>query len=196
MKFKGKLSGIILFMLLLFTGCDSELDQRTTLTFIGDSIIARWDLQNSFSSLITYNLGISGSGVIYIEEQAGKMAGRNVVVLTGTNDNKVFKDDELRHSYQQRYLDAITNMNADIIYLYEVLPRSFSSDDSVINEYIRKFNSEIARQIAGNDKIVYLRVFDDFLDSDGDLNWQYFYDGLHPNAEGYEILANALFDKL
>ena len=183
-------------LFLLITGCNPELDDKTTLTFIGDSIIARWDLQSSFSSLITYNKGVSGSGISYIEELSGKLSGRNIVILSGTNDNHLMKDQDSRKSYALRYIDAINSLKAEKIYLYEVLPREFKDENFIINENIRLFNNEINELISNNERIVYLKVFDNFLNDSGHINWQFYYDGLHLNSEGYNILANALFCNL
>lgn len=177
-------------------GCNSRLDDETTLSFIGDSNIARWDLQNSFSSWITYNLGVSASGIDYIEEMAGKLAGRNAVVLFGTNDNYLLIDPDSRRDYEARYIDAILNLGADKVYLYEVLPRNFTGEGPLINQCIMEFNKDICDMVSVYPQIVYLKVFDDFIEKDGDLRWEYYNDGLHLSPQGYEILASALFKNI
>ena len=181
---------------MLFAACNDDLDRKTTLTFTGDSIIARWDLQNYFSSLATTNLGVSGAGIDYIESLSGRMKGLNVVIMIGTNDNYMFHDEGPRKEYEVRYMAALDALEAETIYLYEVLPREFNNQDAVLNDYIRLFNNEIAEFVAERPSIVYLQVFDSFIDTGNHINQQYYNDGLHLSPEGYEILADALFNEL
>lgn len=196
MTTRNVLYSLITAIALLVSACDSSLDEETTLTFAGDSIIARWDLQSYFSSLATTNLGLSGAGIDYIESLAGKMKGRNVVIIIGTNNSSLFNDDAARTEYVQRYISALDDLCAKKIYLYEVLPREFNNQDISINGHIRQFNSEIAAIVATRADIVYLKVFDSFINRDGHIRLQYYNDGLHLSPEGYEILSDALFRNL
>lgn len=197
MKQKNK-SHIIIYLLsvLIFCSCNPDLDKKTTLTFVGDSMIARWDLQRYFSSFITYNKGISGAGISYIESLAGKMSGKNIVVLIGTNDHSMITNDEDRKLYVRRYIDAINALGADNIYLYDVLPRDFRNDNASLNHAIESFNSEIEALIPDYPSIRYISVYDYFIDKNGHIIEEYFNDGLHLSDHGYTILSNALFNTL
>lgn len=192
----NKLKILLAMVLFTLTGCNTDLDRSTTLTFVGDSIIARWDLQNYLSSLITYNDGRSGAGIDYIEALAGKMKGKNIVVMIGTNNSNMMKDPANREAYVERYLSAISGMGADVVYLYEVLPRKFTGDDEDINSYIREFNNEVALRLTEHGNFRYMKVFDKFADDGHDIVYQYYNDGLHLSPEGYEVLSNELFNKL
>jgi len=197
MKIKQSIYAALMTLIgLLFAGCNDELDERTTLHFIGDSLVARWDLQGSFSSLATYNHGLSGSGISYIERLAGSMSGKNVVVITGTNDNRMMTDDIQRREYASRYIAAIEALGAAHIYLYEVLPRDFDGDRADINNDISAFNSEIRDMLRGSDHITYLTAYDDFIGNDGKIIVEYYSDRLHLSPQGYERLSQKLFDNL
>lgn len=185
-----------ILLLIIFCGCNPNLDKKTTLTFVGDSIIARWDLQSSFSSLITYNKGVSGVGISYIESLAGKMVGQNVVVLIGTNDHLMMKNENDRRVYEQRYIEAVNRMGAKKVYLYEVLPRDFNNENKSLNEDIESFNKEINAMISDYPNIHYIHVYNYFMDKDGRIIQEYYNDGLHLSNRGYVILSNALFNSL
>ena len=191
-----KVKLLLLFVALSLGACNSDLDKSTTLTFTGDSIIARWDLQSYFSSLITYNKGRSGAGIPYIESMAEQMKGKNVVVMIGTNDSFMMRDAATRAEYVDRYVSAINALGADRVYLFEVLPRAFVIDDEYTNQDIRNFNAEVAEKIKDYGNFVYLKVYDKFLDKNNRIIYGYFSDGLHLRPEGYEVLRNALFNKL
>lgn len=196
MKFKNLIRCSVIFLMSFVMSCDKQLDEQTTLTFIGDSLIARWDLQSYFSSLITYNRGLSGAGIWHVESMEGMMKGKNVVVMIGTNDYYYMNTPENRLQYEDRYMVALKGLKADKIYLYEVLPRDCDSDPEWINEAIRTFNADIAVRVAEEPDIVYIKVYDSFLGKDGRIIELYYGDRLHLSEPGYEILANSLFSKL
>lgn len=188
---------LLLFMILsgiMLTSCDDELDEKTTLTFVGDSLVARWDLQSCFSSLNTVNSGLSGARIDYIRSFAGKLDGLNIVVLIGTNDWAEFSHDV--ETYAEIYLGAIVATGARKIYLYDVLPREFENDPDGINDFIRDFNASVAGKVGNYPHIVYMPVFDCFLDKEISIISEYYSDGLHLSPQGYEILSGKLFEQL
>lgn len=177
------------------SGCDHGLDDNVRLTFIGDSIIAGWDLQHSFSSMITYNMGVSGSRIDYIESLAGTMSGKNIVVIAGTNDSQLMMD-ETRDEYVERYLRAIDDLCATRVYLFEILPRHASYDRIDINVDIMKFNAAIRTALRDYPQITYIPAYSDFTGDYGGINPEYYIDGLHPNTLGYRILSANLMKAL
>lgn len=179
-------------ILSLFTGC-SDLD-NTTYRFIGDSIVARWGLQNSFPTLITRNSGNSGSGIKHLESFKGQCGGEIAVVLTGTNDVGTMYTEQEMENYAEQYVEALTRFGAETIYVFSILPRNFKNDPYNLLDKITTLNALIEARIeaAQNKTIVYLDVYDDFLDGDGRFNMNLSYDGLHLNPEGYEILTRKL----
>lgn len=164
------------------------------LDFIGDSIVARWDLAESFPSYRTKNYGVSGSGIEYLESMSSRFNGRTVVILSGTNNNYLMTEAD-RTAYMRRYVDAILALGADKVYLYSVLPRDFSHDRTDINEDIFKFDSIVEEAVADFSDIVYLNIYRLFL-KDGKINPQLYSDGLHLSTYGYEILTRFLLDRL
>lgn len=173
------------------TSCDSDED---TYSFIGDSIVARWDLQQSFPTLITNNHGKSGSGLSYLQSYSGLLKGEVAIVLSGTNDYRKITSQEAAEQYAADYVDALLAFGAKKIYAISVLPRDFESDNDLTCGMIMTLNAAIARAIAASDdeRIVWLDVYDKFLDDNGKLNLNLSYDGLHLNPGGYEILTKEL----
>ncbi len=183
-----------LFLLSIFMlSCTDEVNDRQ-LDFIGDSIVARWDLQEYFPSFRTRNYGFSGSKIDYIESMKGQFANHTVVILTGTNDSNLMTE-KTREEYARRYVSAIVNLNAEKIYLYSVLPRAPKSYQPLINEDIKLFDALVKEQVSDIDNIVYINVYNDFLDGDK-INPQYYNDGLHLSPFCYEILTKSLLKLL
>lgn len=179
--------------LILLSSCSDDV-KDARLDFVGDSIVARWDLAEYFPSRLVYNYGKSGAGIEYIESLAGRFAGRNVVVMIGTNNNYLFVESE-REDYARRYVDAINALDAKRVYLYSVLPRDFTSDRDDVNDDIAEFNAVVKRMVESMPAIVYMDVYDDFL-HDGKIDFQLYSDKLHLSPYGYEILTKTLLHKL
>ena len=167
-------------------------DDATTLSldFIGDSIIARWDIDEYFPTWHVYNYGVSGAGIDYIEGNAGRFIGKQVVVVIGTNDINYMAHDRIE-KYIERYMSAIEGLGASRVYLYSLHPRNFSSDHSDVNTDVVAFNDHIRTKMSEVPSIVYLDVYSNFL-YEGEPNPHLYYDRLHLSPYGYEILVSAL----
>lgn len=184
---------IHILLILLLSGCNENLDQRTTITFVGDSIIARWDLQAYFSSFATINMGQSGSGINYLESLTGTMKSKNVAIISGTNDSYMMTPSTLQE-YTERYISAILNLGANKVYLYSVLPRNFVGDSADTNYNILSFNERMAAEVQKYPQIIYIWVYSDFINEDGSIVYEFYSDGLHLNQFGYEKLASKLIN--
>ena len=180
-------------VLFLLSSCSDDV-KDARLDFVGDSIVARWDLAEYFPSRLVYNYGKSGAGIEYLESLAGRFADRNVVVMIGTNNNYLFVATD-REDYARRYVDAITALDAKRVYLYSVLPRDFTSYRDDVNDDIAEFNAVVKHIVESMPAIVYMDVYDDFL-HDGKIDFQLYSDKLHLSPYGYEILTKTLLQEL
>lgn len=185
---------ILLIVSVLFMVSCTEEGRDPKLDFVGDSIIARWDLAEFFPSSYVENFGRSGATINYIESLAGKFNGATVVLMIGTNDNNMLEPASV-DSYVDQYVATITKLGASKIFLYSLLPREFTNDRKDINKDILVFNEKVREKVAGYSYIIYLDVYTKFL-LDGKINPQLYNDGLHLSIYGYDILAEALKNQL
>lgn len=181
----------LLFSLILFS-CETENDRR--LVFLGDSLVARWDLEVSFPSYMVENKGISGSGIDSFEKYAHCFQQDDIVVIIGTNDLGRITDENMAE-YAQIYMQKIVATDAKMIYLYSILPRNFVNDSTDINEKIERLNALIKKQTENYGNVIYIDAYSLFK-SDGNINSQYSYDGLHLSPYGYEKLSQLLISCL
>lgn len=184
-----------LLTLLCSTACDSGTEDNM-LCFVGDSIVARWDVGAFFPSRHTVNLGISGIGVERITAQAPQVKGREVVIIIGTNDLGRIKEDG-EDAYARRYVEILRSLGATRLYVFSILPRAFKGDAADINTKIERVNTAILRQLEAQSMpyATYIDAYSDFMRQDHYRN-NYSYDGLHPAPHGYEVLTQRLIQAL
>lgn len=182
---------VVAVCLVGLVGCESDNDRM--LYFAGDSIAYNWPVEECFPSIITDNRAMRGSGIARIEEQLVEFAGKEVVIIVGTNDLWLARKD--MGAYVERYVTAIGNLKASKVYLFPILPRSLDSDPAGQNDFISTLNRCIRQRMDVLPEVVYVDVYDEFLYDDG-INPAYTVDGLHLSREGYMVLTYRLFGVL
>lgn len=170
--------------------CESHHDDAP-LVFVGDSLAAGWDVAQSFPTRQVVNRGNPGSGVEYLESLKGSLRGCDAVVISGTNDSRLFLNDP--QGYADRYLEAIMALEARRVYLYCVFPRASPYNGAGINSKIKEFNALVSSLVSHLEGVTYIDVYDDLLLGE-DLNPNYTYDGLHLTWLGYQVLTAALIN--
>lgn len=185
------LKSLLLSLMLAVLCACSQTDDRTAVTFIGDSLIARWDIENCFPVYEISNMGLAGSGIEWIEENRNRFSEESVVALTGTNDLKKLDNTTDLESYAARYVEAMTGLNAKRLIVVSILPRNSESDAQNINRLISALNQMISDGLKEEKSVFYCDVYADFL-KNGTLNMNLSYDGIHLNQYGYEILAKKI----
>ena len=177
---------ILLFWAILFVFCSCTKDDEQVLYFLGDSMIANWDVEAAFPNRITKNLGVDGLHVEGLRNANISDMSAEVVVLVGTNDlHGHMSDDELT-SYSDIYEKEICQIGGGRIFVISVLPTS----DKDKNRIIEKFNREMCQRLKQYMHVTFIDCHNAFLDEDGGIKEDLFRDGLHLNDYGYILLGN------
>ena len=169
------------------TSCSSDEENDPTLTFIGDSEVARWDVKYFFPSYLTENKGISGAGITEIEKMSNSAENNYAVIILGTNNIHSLTMDDLP-TYSDRYITAMKNLKGTRTYIFSIFPRSFESDEPGMNTIIKALNAIIKEKCQSIPNFYYLDVYKDLEKGDG-INPEYSYDGLHLSKQGYELIS-------
>ena len=170
------------------------------LNFLGDSIIDFWDnIDDFFPEYECHNYGWSAKGINTFLGKVNiqKLEGTECIVEIGTNDMRSVIKSGTIDSYIEHYIDVLISLKAKRIYLLSLLPRNRAKDGGFdYNSHYPEYNKRIENRVATRmDNVVYIPMYDLFL-KDGKINMDYSFDGLHPNAKGYEVMAKRIREYL
>ena len=176
--------------------------------FLGDSITAGWGWgtggmaiwQRDFAPRHAANFGIGWDRIqnVLWRIENGELEGiepRVVILLIGTN-NAGNEDNGRPRNSTPEIIEGAANLIHRIefhlpqakIVLFAIFPRGAPADP--VRTQIASVNAGLAK-LAG-DKVQFLDIGREFLETDGTLPRAMFPDLLHPNAQGYQIWARAI----
>lgn len=184
-----------------FQQANAGIAQRPSVVFMGNSITQGWVEKHPdfFSSNNYANRGISGqvtsqmlcrfrSDVINLHPKA-------VVILAGTNDIALNNGAiELEHVFQNIVSMAeLARANKIKVVLCSVLPAKRYGWRKEVNpvEPIRKLNAML-EEYATKNKCIWIDFYTPMEVSEGTLNPAYTKDGVHPTAEGYDVMEKII----
>lgn len=169
----------------------------------GDSITELFNMElfddyTEKTGLRVYNRGISGDTsdrlLERFDENVLVLKPKNLVLLIGVNDFGIKADVEyVFENIKQIILKAKNSGNNTKIALQSVYP--VDAKRRQINAKIVQLNEKL-KVFAEKNDIIYLDIYSLLLDSNGGFNAKYTYDGLHPNAQGFEIVAGEIINNL
>ncbi|MFR5875845.1 MAG: SGNH/GDSL hydrolase family protein [Eubacterium sp.] len=169
----------------------------------GDSITEIFNM-DLFSDYINrcgkfvYNRGISGDTsdrfLERFDDTVLNLKPSNLVLLIGTNDLTLISDiDYVFCNIEKVIMKAKSSCPDTNIILQSVYPVNYKNRKK--NNNIIELNSRL-KAMSEKYNIIYLDIYSLILDDNGGLNPKYTYDGLHPNALGFEIAANQIIPLL
>ena len=168
--------------------------------FFGDSITDGWRLNEYFPGKDFVNRGISGqiTGEMLGRMQADVIANKPaaMLILAGTNDIARGVAVETIQNNLKMIADLCEKHQIKVIFA-SILPTSdhhkeknprFEMTKGRPNSVIRELNQYLVN-LSQKRGFTYLNYFDAMVDSTGQLKADLADDGLHPNMEGYKVMA-------
>lgn len=187
---------ILAIIFISFSGCSSKFEENKYV-FIGDSIVAGWDLEYYFPYLDVANLGKNGaitSDMGFIS-WSPEMKQTIVISLIGTNDIDAFKESTLStdtlNEIVSSYKQAILKSYATNFIVISILPRN-GANAVFMNQQIITLNEKLKNMTKEISNTIFLDVYNYFIGPDGKLDMDYTVDGIHLNIYGYELLSAKL----
>lgn len=173
---------------------------RERVVFFGDSITDGWRLNEYFPGKDFVNRGISGqiTGEMLGRMQADVISNKPaaMLILAGTNDiSRGVAVETIQNNFLM--IGDLADRNGIKVIIASILPTSDHHKDknprfemtkgrplSTIRE-LNKFLAGLCQRRG----YTYLNYFDAMADTSGQLKAELANDGLHPNAEGYRVMA-------
>ena len=115
------------------------------------------------------------------------------MLMIGTNNTGANTAPEIAEGIGAIVLELQKRFANARILLLAVFPRG--SAEGPVREKISEVN-QIISKLHDGDRVVYLDIGEEFLDSNGNIPQDVMVDGLHPSAKGYEIWAEAVEEPL
>lgn len=163
--------------------------------FVGSSSIRLWKLADSFPDLEVINRGFGGSqladSVHFADRIVIAYRPRLVVLYAGDNDLAAGKKPaQVLADFQQFAAKVKAGLPETPIAYIAIKP---SIKRRALIDRIHETNASIERFIAGDERLIYVDVFQPMLSAGGEPRPELFReDGLHLNAEGYKLWASLL----
>ena len=163
--------------------------------FAGDSITARFEWQEYFSSLTVVNRGIDSDVSEGLKNRLDSIIAEKpekIFIMIGINDirQKIPTEQTIRN-YSEIIASLRQSLPACSIYIESVLPVSHAT--GIDNAQVRALNDQL-RALAEKEGLTYLDIYSHMASSDDDF--LYTEDGVHPTGEGYQIWMDVLSDYL
>lgn len=161
-------------------------NDSSEIIFLGNSITFGCEWAELFSNPKIKNRGIGGDNTEGILERLTEITEskpEKIFIDIGTNDLALdMRISEICKNYSEIIERIKKTTPRTKIYIQSVLPtnnRPERNNDSIIvlNENLKKMANEKSAK--------YINLFDDFLDTKGNLNMELSYDGLHLKGQGY-----------
>ncbi|MDB5229639.1 MAG: sialate O-acetylesterase [Chitinophagaceae bacterium] len=174
---------------------------KTDIIFLGNSITSRAEWAELLGMNNVRNRGISGDitfGVLERLDEITEGKPAKVFVLIGINDiSRNIPDSFILRNYRTIIHRIKKESPLTKIYFHTLLPvnNTFTQFKNHYNkdEHILYVNSEL-KKIAKEENITLIDLYPLFVDASNRLDRKYTADGLHLNAEGYNVWRKLLLE--
>jgi lysophospholipase L1-like esterase len=183
---------------------EPPLKGENRVVFFGDSITEFWNLSDYFPGMPYINRGVGGQTtsqmLIRFRPDVIALRPRAVVILAGTND--------IHRNHNGAILNVVRDNLSSMVELAQVhsirvvlaslLPvnnHSNGKDGKPILQTIKrrpeniKILNEWIKKYANENRLAYLDYYNTMVDKQDILRPELSFDGLHPNKDGYKIMA-------
>lgn len=164
------------------------------IVFLGDSLTEAFDLRHYLGLPNLRNRGLSGdstSQVLYRLEEIVNARPARLFLMIGINDLFQGEDEVTIFQNILRILDRFRESSPEtILCLQSILPvnESVMLSDDDINLFIFSLNDSL-KQYCRKTGILFIDLYGNFLNKQGEMDRKYTYDGVHLTPEGYALWA-------
>lgn len=193
-----------LIFCILVCSCSFVNEGNSEICFVGDSITHIWDLEFFFPGFRVHKYAENGAKVQDLDDwNLSVCEGIPTVFLMGTNNIGRYSVDsknieKIRKTFLKDLIPRLEKIKANPLLFVSILPRNRDwLETEKVNENIEIQNKMIKDTL---DKLQfhyrYIDAFYLFLKDDYQIKKNFFYDGVHPSKEGFEVLSKKVLEFL
>ena len=161
------------------------------IVFVGDSLTDYFQWNEVFLTKKVCNRGIGGDiseGVLNRLSDVVKLSPSKIFIMIGTNDiTHNVANDVIENNIAEILRKLHTDLDETEIYIQSILPTGSAEK----NRKIITINKKIKRVCESINLCTYVDLYSDFV-MNNEINPEYTLEGLHLNANGYEIWINKI----
>lgn len=175
--------------------------KKENIVFLGDSIVDWYPIDEIFGNMPIVKSGIAGYKTTDILSRMDSMVYQynptQVYLLIGTNDLNMedMDKDNVVKNIQKIFKEIKKHRKNTKLYYQSIYPVNKSAPNSSAqnrsNEDIKYVNLKM-KEFCDENNIVYIDMYDELADDDGNYDLEYSKDGLHPNNLGYARISRVL----
>lgn len=165
-------------------------NKKNQIIFVGDSITDGCEWNELFQNNSVKNRGISSDttkGVLKRIEQINILKPKKVFIMIGVNDlgTKV-SIEEIIKNYREIVKNIKEKSKKSGIIIQSILPVNENYVGNIKNNSVIKLNQEI-KKMAEDEKLLFVDLYNLYLDKTGNMDMSFTYDGIHLNGKGYSL---------
>lgn len=176
---------------------------KENVIIFGDSITELYPVSEIYGDMPVMKSGVSGYRtqdlLDRMDEMLYKYNPSKVILLIGINDLMPNKSSEnqtkIINNIEKIISEIKTNRPKAKIYLESIYPINVKMKETLAevgdNEIIKGINKRLEKYCDYNG-ITFINMFDELIDSNGELDSKYTNDGIHPNTMGYARITRVL----
>lgn len=177
-----------------------DIKKYENIVFLGDSITEFYPVDDIYADLPIVRNGVGGYTTNNILEKMDSMVYQynptSVFLLIGTNDIAYSENKEEKEQIVENIKKIITSIKEHRkkakIYLESIYPVNSLIDSKTVlnrdNQTIQEINEKLKAYCNDND-VIYIDIYKELIDEEGNFNKLYTTDGLHPNTLGYAKIS-------
>ncbi len=177
----------------------SDIRKNENIVFLGDSITDFYPIDSIYHDLPIIKSGVSGYKTKDILERMDSLVYQynptSVFLLIGTND-VMFDETTAKEKAIKNIETIISNIQENRkkaqIYLESIYPVNQGVSPAMVlqrnNETIKEMNLTL-KEYCDSHNVIYIDMFNELKDANGNFDAKYTNDGLHPNDLGYARIS-------
>jgi len=167
-----------------------DKQEHGKIVFLGDSLTEFCQWNELLKNNDVVNRGVGGDttkNVLIRLDSILQSKPKKILIMIGINDIMTGADITVILDNYNKIINSIKEKTPDTkIIIQNILPITNISNHESKNIYIKEINQSISK-IAKDNNIEYIDINEKLIAKDGQLNKDFTIDGIHLNAQGYDI---------